>query len=227
MALNIWKKPLIHVGCISTEKGLPLITKKQSDADLVELRFDTLYTAHPDALDRVLPFLQKRKNPMLLTLRTKNEGGSHAWKSTERIRLFEKLIPHVDAVDFELANLPLLKPSLALARRLDKKIILSAHAISRKITYKRGQQWLDRFRKHRAEIYKVAALARTQQDLNVLAKLLIDHPELRIGIMAIGPMAAQSRKVMPLLGSKLVYGYLDAPSAKNQPSLQEIRGNLL
>jgi 3-dehydroquinate dehydratase type I len=218
---------LLYVGCISTDKGLALLDKKQPDADLVEIRFDTLYANHVDALDQVLAVLPKRKNPVLLTLRTKNEGGSVAWKSTERIRLFEKLIPHVDAVDFELANLPLLKPSVQLARQHNKKIILSAHSINRKITYKHGLNWLDNFRKNRAEIYKIAALARTRQDLNVLVKLLVDHPELRIAIMGIGPMAAESRKILPLLGSKLVYGYLDIPSAKNQPSIKEIRNNLL
>jgi 3-dehydroquinate dehydratase-1 len=226
MSKTLWKKKLIHIGCISTDKGLPLITKKQSEADLIELRFDTLYANHIDALEQVLPVLQKRKNPVLLTLRTKNEGGSHGWKSTERIRLFEKLLPHVDAVDFELANLQLLKPPLALARRLKKKIIFSAHSINRKITYKHGQLWISKFRKTRAETYKIATLCRTSQDLNVLVKLLVDHPGLRLALMAIGPMAEKSRKVLPLLGSRFVYGYLDAPAAKGQPSLKDVRANL-
>jgi 3-dehydroquinate dehydratase-1 len=226
MSQTLWKKKLIHVGCISTDKGLPLITKKQPEADLIELRFDSLHASRIGALEQVLPVLQKRKNPVLLTLRTKNEGGSHCWKSTERSRLFEKLLPHVDAVDFELANLHLLRPSLTLARQLDKKIILSAHSINRKITYKRGQLWIGKFRKTRAETYKISTLCRTPQDLNVLVKLLVNHPELRLALMAIGPMAGKSRQVLPLLGSRFVYGYLDAPAAKGQPSLKDVRASL-
>ncbi|MDR2463375.1 MAG: type I 3-dehydroquinate dehydratase [Verrucomicrobiales bacterium] len=223
MAKNIWKKQPIYVGVVSTKKGLSLIAAQQPAADLIELRFDTLYAANTDALDLALKVLPKRKNPVLLTLRTKSEGGSVSWKSTERLRLFEKLIPYVDAVDFELANLPLMKSALTLARQLDKKVILSAHSTTHKITYKSGLQWLDEFRHVRAEIYKISSLARTQSDLHILAKLLINHAKLRLAVMATGPMSVISRQALPLLGSRLVYGYLDVPSAKKQPSIQEIR----
>ena len=216
-----WKKPLLRVGCVSTEKGLSLITQKQAHADLIELRFDTLYAAGV-GIDLVISVLQKRKNPVLLTIRTKSEGGSKSWKSTERISLFKQLIPHVDAVDLEFANLPLLPEPLKLAREIDKKVILSAHSINRKITYQRGADWLRRMRRTRAAFYKIATLARSESDLGVLVKLQVNHPELRLAVMGIGPMAALSRKILPLLGSRLVYGYLDTPAAKDQPAIQEI-----
>jgi 3-dehydroquinate dehydratase-1 len=223
MARTLWKKPLIYVGCVSTEQGLALITRKQSAADLIELRFDTLYAGNRDAVELAVGALQKRKNPVLLTIRTKEEGGAKGWKSTERVRLFRRLLPHVDAVDLEFANLRLIKEVLLLARGLDKKIILSAHSVTRKITYKRGAGWLDNMRRVHADIYKIATLTRSLQDLRVLVRLQIDHPELRLAIMGLGPMAGLSRRVLPLLGSRLVYGYLDVPAAKNQPALKELR----
>lgn len=213
---------MIQVGTVSTREGLALITRKQPQVDLIELRFDALRANHADALGLARAALEKRQNLVLLTLRTQNEGGAHGWKSTERIRLFEKLLPYADAVDFELANLPLIKSALQLARRLGKKIVLSTHSTKRKITYKRGIEWLEHARHTRAEIYKIATLARTRKDLNVLVKLLVNHPELRLAIMATGPQAKTSRLVLPLLGSRLVYGYLDAPAAKGQPPLREV-----
>ncbi|MDR1146828.1 MAG: type I 3-dehydroquinate dehydratase [Verrucomicrobiales bacterium] len=226
MSSALWKKKLIHIGSVATSQGLSLITQKQSVADVVELRFDALYARHYDAVARVIAILKKRQTPVLLTLRTRNEGGARNWKSTERIRLFKQLLPYADAVDFELANLPLLKEPLRLARKLNKKVILSAHAVRRKITYKRGADWLSQFRQTRADFYKIATFCRTQRDLNVLVKLLINHPELRLAVMAVGPLAKKSRQVLPLLGSRLVYGYLDAPVAKGQPALTEIRSQL-
>ena len=220
-----WKKPVLAVGCVSTVSGLQLLTKHQPRADLIELRYDTLHSAGIGP-DEVIRHLSKRQNPVLLTLRTKREGGSHSWKSTERILLFEQLIPHVEAVDIELQNLHLLQPVLKMARTRNKGIILSAHSVHRKLTLGKALRWISLFRKHRVNAYKISALAKTRQDLAVQARLLLDFPKLRLGIMAMGPMASLSRQVLPLLGSKLVYGYLDFPAAKNQPSLRAVASHL-
>ncbi len=220
-----WKKPVLAVGCISTPAGLSLILRPQPQTDLVELRYDTLHSNGADP-EEIIGYLRKRQNPILLTLRTRREGGSHSWKSTERILLFEKLIPHVEAVDLELQNLKLLQPVLKLARDRSKGVILSAHSVQRKLTYGKALRWLNAFRRHRVNAYKISALARTPQDLGVLVRLLLDFPKLRLGVMAMGPMAPLSRQVLPLLGSKLVYGYLDTPAAKNQPPLKDITAKL-
>ena len=220
-----WKKPLLSVGCISTIPGLHLLAKLQPRADLVELRYDSLHAAGIKP-DEIIRHLRKRQNPVLLTLRTRREGGVYSWKSTERILLFEQLIQHVDAVDIELQNINLLRPVLKLARKHNKGIILSAHSITRKLTCGKALRWISLFRKYRVSAYKISALAKTRQDLAVPVRLLLDFPKLRLGVMAMGPMAALSRKILPLLGSKLVYGYLDVPAAKNQPSLRNIASHL-
>jgi len=216
-----WRKPCLRIGTITTLEGLKKLAKKQPLADLIEVRYDIL---RRDGLDEeaLKAHLLKRQNPVLLTLRTTREGGSYPWKSRERVLLFHSLLAVVDAIDVELQNIPLVREVLIAARAQGRGIILSAHSTTRKLTLGRGERWLDQFRKHRADVYKIAAVARTRKDLGVLARLVLDHPELRLGAMAVGPMAALSRQVLPILGSKLVYGYLDAPAAKGQPSLEEI-----
>lgn len=216
-----WRKSCLRVGTITTREGLKKLAKKQPFADLIEVRYDTL---RRDGLDEeaLRAHLQKRQNPVLLTLRTTREGGSYPWKSRERVLLFHNLLSDVDAIDVELQNIPLVREVLTAARAQGRGIILSAHSTHRKLTLGRGERWLEQFRKHRADVYKIAAFARTRKDLGVLARLILDHPELRLGAMATGPMAVLSRLVLPILGSKLVYGYLDAPAVKGQPSLEEI-----
>jgi len=220
-----WKKPLLKVGTISTAAGLNLLSRPQPSADLVEIRYDALHAAGVP-VDVVIRHLIRRKNPVLLTLRTKREGGLHSWKSTERQLLFEQLIPHVEAVDLELQNLHLLQPVIRLARKEKRGIILSAHSITQKLTLGKATRLIGEFRHYRVQAYKIAALARSRRDLGVLARLLIDFPKLRLGVMAIGPASHVSRKLMPLLGSRLVYGYLDAPAAKNQPALKQVTAGL-
>lgn len=216
-----WTKSCLFVGTIMSPEGLTILATPQPLADLIEVRYDSLYHAGIQPA-QLIPFLKKRKNRVLLTLRTKKEGGVHGWKSTERVHLFKQLIPHVDAIDLEFHNLNVIPGVLQQARDLNKEIILSAHSIKRKLTYGKATRWLETLREYRVQAYKIASLARTQEDLNVLIRILIDYPFLRIGVMALGEQAALSRIILPSIGSKLVYGYLDVAAAKGQPALKEV-----
>lgn len=221
----VWKKNLLRVGCITTVPGLNFLAHRDAGADLVEVRVDALHQSGL-SLSQLLPKLKSRQVPVLLTLRTRSEGGVHPWKSSERVRLFHELLPFVDAVDLELANLSYLESVYREARRLNVGVILSAHSIQRKITYAKALRWLEAFVQHPARIYKIAAVARTRNDLAVLARLVIDHPHLRLAVMALGEQAPSSRIALPALGSRLVYGWLDQPAAANQPSLRELNAIL-
>jgi 3-dehydroquinate dehydratase I len=216
-----WRKPCLRIGTITTLAGLKKILKPIPQADLVEIRYDALRILGVDT-EELLSHLQKRKNPVLLTLRTTREGGNYPWKSRERVLIFEELLDEVDAIDLELQNIPLVRDILTAARKKKRGIIISSHSLTRKLTYGKGERFLKQFRHHRAHVYKLASLARNRKDLGVLVRLLLDHPQLRLGMMAVGPMSSVSRQILPTLGSRLVYGYLDEPAAKGQPSLTEV-----
>lgn len=215
-----WNEGCLRVGCLSTPGGLELLAQTHEETDLIEIRYDAMRSegVSADSLKQALP---GRKHPVLLTLRTVDEGGQYTWKSRERVLLFLDLIPHVDAIDIELANVPLLKEVLRQARAEDCPIVLSTHSIQRKFTTGKLQRLVSEFRHHRAAIYKIAGLARTRKDLATLLEPLLEAERLPFAIMAIGPMAASSRVVLPAMGSRLVYGYLDKPSAPGQPGIAE------
>jgi len=217
-----WSKPTLIVGCISTQAGLSLLKLQRTETDLIEVRIDMLLQAKTP-LTVITRVLRQRKHPVLLTLRTVDEGGVYSWKASERMDLFKKLIPLADAIDVELHNAEPLRGVLRLARTQGRGVILSAHSLRRKITLGRGQRWLEQFSHFRADIYKMATLCRNREDLKVLIRLVMDHPKKRLAVMGTGPMSGISRMVLPALGSRLVYGYLDEPTAPNQPSVQVLR----
>ncbi|MFH1067937.1 MAG: type I 3-dehydroquinate dehydratase [bacterium] len=219
-------KHCLRVGCISTRKGLACLSRK-SDCDWAEVRLDALLKdgATLEQVACALTFKTRRK-PVLLTLRTKEEGGCYSWKRGERLALFLELLPSADAVDVELASVQELQPVLKEARRLKRKIILSAHALTNDLKPRQVNDLLKKFQRHQADIYKIAVLCREQSDLTVLAQALVGHPSLPLAVMAVGPMANLSRVILPALGSRLVYGYLDKPAAPNQPSIGEVAKQL-
>lgn len=220
-----WKQPCLRVGCISTIEGLKFLREKADKFDLTEVRLDML-KKNGVKFKRIMRALEKRKNPALLTLRTRWEGGSYSWKSRERILLFEQLIPFVDAIDIELSNVSFLQSVLDKAHEYRCDIVMSTHSIQRKLTTRKIQRLVKEFQTNQARIYKIASLGRTSKDLSILVRALLDYPTLPLALMAIGPMANLSRLVLPSMGSRLVYGYLDAPTAKNQPSIRKISDQL-
>lgn len=220
-----WNKSCLLVGCISTKAGLAQLTKATSPADIIEVRLDIFKKAGVE-LSVIEKALETRKRPVLLTLRTTDEGGVYPWKSRERVVLFQQLIPKVDAVDLELANARLVRPILRFARQSNCPIVLSAHSLRRKLTPRKMERLLREFRGYRADVYKIASLARSKKDLGLLAQTLIDNPHTPLAILGVGPMSAASRIVLPVLGSKLVYGYLDVPIFKEQPALEDVAQTL-
>lgn len=216
-----WNKPCLRVGCVSTRAGLACLSKPNVDCDVIELRLDIL-RQDDVPLAVIEKALENRKHPALATLRTTDEGGKYPWKSRERAVLFQQLLGKVDAIDLELANARLLRRILRLARQKKCPIILSAHSLRRKLTLRKIERLLREFRGYRAQVYKIASLARTRKDLGLLAQTLITNPTVPLALMAVGQSAALSRIVLPALGSKLVYGYLDEPLFKEQPSIAQV-----
>jgi 3-dehydroquinate dehydratase-1 len=212
----------VVLGTVTTPSGLRFLARKKLPADAVEVRVDALLAGKVPA-EKIEAALRTKKHPVLLTLRIPAEGGQLAWKVAQRRELFLKLLPHVEAIDVELATVRAMQPVIDEARRTGKNVVLSAHAIQKPATPAQIARWVGRFEPLPATILKIAGRIRSWRDLQQLAALLVNHPGWPLAVMGLGPYAAQSRAVLTALGSRLVYGYLDQPAAPGQPSAAEVR----
>jgi len=212
--------PLV-LGTVTTSPGLRALAKKTLPAHAVEVRVDALLEEKVP-VEKIEAALKARRHPVLLTLRIPPEGGQYAWKVKERRELFLRLLPQAEAIDVELAALQVMQPVITEARRLGKTVVLSAHAIKRPALPAQIANWINRFDAQPRTILKIAAQIKSWRDLQQLAALLVNHPELPVATMGLGPYAAQSRSVLAALGSRLVYGYLDKAAAPGQPSALEV-----
>jgi 3-dehydroquinate dehydratase I len=212
----------IVLGTVTTAAGLRSLARKKLPCDTVEIRIDALL-AEKVPVAEIESALEKRKHPVLLTLRIPAEGGQRAWKVAERRALFLKLVPLVDAIDVELATARAMESVIAEARSTGRTVVLSAHAIEKPATPAQVARWLEQFDHEPRTMLKIAARIKSWRDLQRLAALLVNHPEWPIAVMGLGPYASQSRAVLTSLGSRLVYGWLDKPAAPGQPSAAETR----
>jgi 3-dehydroquinate dehydratase-1 len=213
----------VVVGSVISGAGLRLLGRAAVPADAVEVRVDALL-AEGVALGEIETALERRRHPVLLTLRIPAEGGQRAWTVPERRELFLRLLPWVEAIDVELATASALGAVTAEAERLGKTVVYSAHAIAKPATAARFAGWEARFRPGPGRILKVASRIAAWRDLQRLAAVLVNHPDWAVAVMGLGPQAGRSRAVLAALGSRLVYGYLDRPAAPGQPSAAEVRG---
>lgn len=216
--------PLLCVGTVSTAAGLTYVMEKQSPVDAIELRVDALLH-NGISVDMIESTLKQQQQPVILTLRTAEEGGVHAWQGQQRLSTFLRLLPLATGIDIELASIPELQLVYNQAKKLSTLIILSAHSIDRAPNPLQLRRWVRAFAHYRATFYKIAVRINpqhAQHDLQQLAHILLTHPEKRWALMGLGPMATFSREVLTGIGSRLVYGYLDKPAAAGQPSVAEI-----
>jgi 3-dehydroquinate dehydratase-1 len=213
--------PLV-VGSVITRPGLRLLARAAAAADVVEVRVDALLAARVP-LPEIEAALEKRRHPVLLTLRIPAEGGKQKWTVAHRRETFLRLLPHVEAIDLELATAAAMKPVAEAARRGGKTLVLSAHAIDKPATAAQFAKWTARFQPGENTILKIATRIGSWRDLQHLAGVLVNHPDWSVAVMGLGPHAAQSRSVLAALGSRLVYGYLDQPAAPGQPSAAAVR----
>jgi 3-dehydroquinate dehydratase I len=211
------------LGTVTTPAGLRQLARQSIPAHAIEVRVDALL-AQKVPVETIETALKARKHPALITLRIPAEGGHRRWKPTERRDLYLRLLPHAEAIDIEIATASALAPVIAEARRTRKTVILSAHALKRPATPAQIAAWTAPFDPPPPRtILKIAAQIKSWRHLQQLAALLVNHPAWPIAVMGLGLHAAQSRRVLAALGSRLVYGYLDEPAAPGQPSAAEVR----
>lgn len=211
-----WKNTPLTVGTISTEEGLRNLAHPPAGIDLAEVRLDLLLSKGVTP-EKIMEAMSHKEIPVLLTLRTREEGGAFNWRSRQRVLFFLGFLPFADVVDLELTNLPRLGRVLRAIRRSKRDLVLSSHSLKRKLTPLRLKRLLSQFKKTRAHVYKIVGLARRPRDLRALAEPLLTSPHMRLAILAAGPLATASRLSLPGLGSRLLYVHLDEPAAPGQP----------
>ena len=207
-----------------------LTRAEKTGADLVELRLDTLKKRDASALIKTLSWFRKTSNTaLLLTIRSKKEGGRYAVKDDERLRLFTELTPYVDGIDIELSSKKIIKEVVRIARRNKKTVVVSFHDFKATPGASALAATVKRAREAGGQIVKVAAYAKGAEELRRLSALLIAEKkaEKDMIVIAMGSGGSKmSRVFFPLMGSLITYGSLTSSTAPGQMSVRDIKKEL-
>jgi 3-dehydroquinate dehydratase I len=182
--------------------------------DIVEMRLDLIG-------DVMVKF--ETDLPLLLTVRSKSEGGQWTGTEQQRLTMYRQFMSHVAAVDVEL-NSSIAKEVCDLAREAGRASIVSFHDFVATPSLDELQNIAERARQI-GSIVKIVTLANEEREVETL-RTLLSKRQSPLCVMGMGKYAAQTRVDFPKLGSCLTYGYLDKPLAPGQTSAAELFSKL-
>ena len=193
--------------------------------DIVEARLDLFPTPTLFECAAACASLEATGTAVLVTLRTRSQGGRFAGNEAERLELFGQALAHVSWADVE-ADAPIASEVAGLVGGLPRgQLVISHHDFARTPPLPELRAIVDRCHSVPQAIAKVAAAVRSPEDRRTLLDLLEQRPT---RTCVIGMEASESLRVeLGARGSQLVYGYLEAPTAPGQLSAAETHTRLL
>lgn len=190
-----------------------------NEIDIIELRIDKFSQKDEDYIRKEIQRYSIK--PTIGTIRNRQEGGDWQGTEEERLNLFLKVIPWVDAIDIELSADDINHHVIEMAHQHHKMVIGSFHDFGGTPQERVLYAHIDKGRNLGTDMVKIATYCSSSEDLRILAKTLLDPNLPPLIVLGMGVYGMPSRVLFPALGSLLTYTFLDTPTAPGQLSLQQ------
>ena len=205
------------------------ITDRESDKlvksaliDIAEIRVDKFRKTNLAYVKNAIKTRSKIGVPLILTVRSKAEGGQKDIPDELKLNIFKECICLVDAVDIEL-NSPILADVIKIAKKNKKAAIVSWHNFKRTPQAKALKNILDKAKRSGADLIKIAVKANKPDDIDNLTRFTIENRSKNIITISLGKMGSISRLTFPGFGSLITYAYIKSPSGPGQIRLDRMR----
>ncbi|MCK5215899.1 MAG: type I 3-dehydroquinate dehydratase [Candidatus Omnitrophica bacterium] len=194
--------------------------------DVLEVRVDLFENMDIDYIKANISKRSKTGIPLILTIRNDpSEGGKGDISDEKKSEIFRAVISSVDAVDIELKS-PIVSEVVDLAKKNQKVVIVSSHNFVETPDESVLENIFNEAVEKGADIVKMAAKAKTIDDVNALMSFTLKHKEDNIITMSLGSVGSISRLTFPAAGSLLTYSYVNKPSAPGQIPLNALQKDL-
>ena len=201
--------------------------------DLMEWRID-YYTDGINDHDKLIETAKKLRStvgelPILVTFRTKSEGGVQELNEQNYFKLLQTVIEHRlgDAIDIELFHDEVqIKSLLKLAHNYGLVVIMSNHDFEKVPAKDVIEFRLKKMASLGADVPKLACMPHNANDILMLLEATnevhneIDNPLIT---MAMGDIGKVTRIAGQVFGSSLSFGTVRKASAPGQLSIEDLR----
>lgn len=198
---------------------------KNAAPDIAEWRADGFNLWHePQTVLLTLKVLRQSLNvPLIFTCRTISDGGAVSPKTGYYVDLLKAVAVsgNADIIDVELnAGEEAINEIIRAVKKAGKGTILSYHNFSETPSTGDISTLLDKILKYRADIYKVAYMPRSKEDvialMNAATVFLKENPQKLLISISMGSLGAITRIMAGFTGSPLTFGSAGRESAPGQ-----------
>lgn len=201
--------------------------------DLVEWRAD--YFEDVFQITSVLDLLGKLRDtlgslPLLMTFRTKQEGGEKSIDRNYYISLIKNSISsgYIDLVDVELfSGDVLVKELVDFAHDCNVKVVLSNHDFEKTPAREELLSRLVKMQELGADLPKIAVMPQCKRDvltlLAVTEEMTSSHPDTPVITMSMSKDGVISRLCGEYFGSAITFGAARKPSAPGQVEIATLK----
>ncbi|MGH9573072.1 MAG: type I 3-dehydroquinate dehydratase [Candidatus Acidiferrales bacterium] len=200
--------------------------------ELIEWRADFFSSPTTTSLIEAARLIRETAptQPIIFTLRAKNEGGAQGIPQSDRRVLIEAVLRSstIDIVDLELANdEEFLHYLMQIAGQCGIPVILAFHDFERTRDDDFLLSKIESMRSHGACIAKIAVMPQSHEDvlrlLLVTARARTLYPSLPLITMAMGTLGSVTRTAGFLFGSDMSFALGQSGSAPGQIPIEDAR----
>ncbi len=217
--------PRVAISVDDTTSVSSIRMAKGKGASILEVRIDRFKRIDTAYVVQKIDVLRKIKMPIIATIRSRKEGGTRNILEDERLKLFEHVIPLIDAVDIELYS-KILNQVLHQTHKLGKVGIVSFHNFKTTPTNIGLEEIITSAKDKEADIVKLATFAKEPSDLLRLMGITLRHKDKNLIAISLGDSGTISRTIFPFFGSLLTYTYINTPSGPGQLPLNTLINEL-
>ncbi|MBO0472653.1 type I 3-dehydroquinate dehydratase [Enterococcus ureasiticus] len=203
------------------------------DCDLVEWRVDFFdqvadFQAAAEMSKKISEILADK--PVLLTFRTKQEGGEIPFSDEQYFGLYKTVIANgaIDLLDVELfMDDTLVQQTIEAAHEKGIKIVMCNHDFDKTPNKEEIVSRLCRMQEKNADICKIAVMPQCAEDVLTLLvatnEMKTAHADRPIVTMSMGQLGMVSRMCGEVFGSAMTFGAAKKASAPGQVPVGELR----
>jgi 3-dehydroquinate dehydratase-1 len=220
------------VGVVTTPEAVAAFARTAPASrvvDLLEVRVDLFAEPAIAAIDSWAAAgaaVEATGTPVLVTIRLAAEGGRWARRDADRLPLYREALAFASWADVEAAS-PLAREVTALARARGGTSVVSHHDFTRTPPPGELERIVAACRAAGADVPKIATRVNAEEDRVALLALAAAHAGRACVIgMATSDENRALRVELPARGSRLAYGWVDAPTAPGQLSADDMDARL-
>ncbi len=195
------------------------------DIDIVELRIDMFEDISISGIEETCKKARNKfKLPIIVTVRSRHEGGIKDIDNDTRLEIFRKTTDFADAADIELSS-EIAAEVVSMSRKAGNNAIVSYHNFHSTPPVNELSDILNDAISIGADITKVAVMPETAGDLRIITQFTLNHWDKGVVTIAMGRTGMLSRAYLPMIGSLFTFASLKTTSAPGQPSVGELKKN--